>query len=112
MNPAQPTAEAFAVRDGKFLAVGSAAEIDAQRGQRQRSSTSTAHPSCPVFVTHIHFTHYALSLQQIQIFEVPSLARDVATGGDQSRGDTEWPMAHRLGLESHALDRTALPHAP
>ena len=32
VNPAQPTASAFAVRDGKFIAVGDAAAIDALRG--------------------------------------------------------------------------------
>ncbi|MCB0064556.1 MAG: hypothetical protein KDE19_20675, partial [Caldilineaceae bacterium] len=32
MDPAHPTAEAFAIRDGKFLAVGSAADMEAHRG--------------------------------------------------------------------------------
>ena len=75
MNPAQPTANAFAVRDGKFLAVGSATEIDALRGPQTQVLDLGGAPVLPGLCdAHIHFTHYALGLQRIDIFEVPSLA--------------------------------------
>lgn len=75
MDPALPTAEAFAIRDGKFLAVGSAAEVDIHRGPQTEVLDLNGAPVLPGLCdAHIHFTHYALSLQQIQIFEVPSLA--------------------------------------
>ncbi len=74
MDPAQPTAEAFAVRDGKFLAVGSSAEIESHRGPNTEVIDLQGAPVLPGLTdAHIHFTHYALSLQQIPIFEVPTL---------------------------------------
>jgi len=74
MDPTCPTAEAFAVRDGKFVAVGTVAEIDAHRGPQTDVLDLNGAPVLPGLCdAHIHFTHYALSLQQIQIFEVPSL---------------------------------------
>jgi len=36
MNPKQPTAEAFAIRDGRFIAVGTWAEMAAYRGPKTR----------------------------------------------------------------------------
>lgn len=79
MNPAQPTAAAFAVRDGKFLAVGTAAEIAALRGPQTQVLNLGGAPVLPGLCdAHIHFTYYALSLQLIDIFEVPSLAEMLA----------------------------------
>lgn len=74
MDPNQPTATAFAVRDGKFLAVGAAAEIDSLRGPQTQVLDLEGAPVLPGLCdAHIHFTHYALGLQRIDIFEVPSL---------------------------------------
>jgi predicted amidohydrolase YtcJ len=74
MDPTQPTATACAVRDGKFLAVGSAAEIAAHRGPNTEMLDLQGAPVLPGLTdAHIHFTYYALSLQQIPIFEVPTL---------------------------------------
>ncbi len=75
MDPNQPTAAAFAVRDGKFLAVGRAAEMESHRGPQTQVLDLQGAPVLPGLCdAHIHFTYYALSLQQIQIFEVPTLA--------------------------------------
>lgn len=74
MNPAQPTARAFAIRDGKFLAVGDTATIEALRGPQTEVLDLAGAPVLPGLCdAHIHFTHYALGLQRIDIFEVPSL---------------------------------------
>jgi len=122
MDPAQPTAEAFAVRDGKFLAVGSAAEIDAQRGPKTEVIDLQGASVLPGLCdAHIHFTHYALSLQQIQIFEVPSLAemlqRVAAKAAATAPGQwlTGWGWNHTLWSEPrfptrHDLDKVAPDH--
>lgn len=74
VNPAQPTANAFAVRDGKFIAVGDTAAMDTLRGpQTQVLDLAGALVLPGLCDAHIHFTHYALGLQRIDIFEVPSL---------------------------------------
>ncbi len=74
MDSTHPTAEAVAIRDGKFLAVGSAADIDIHRGPNTAVHDLQGAPVLPGLCdAHIHFTHYALSLQQIPIFEVPTL---------------------------------------
>jgi len=74
MNPAQPTATAFAIRDGKFLAVGDNATIAALRGPETQTLDLGGASVLPGLCdAHIHFTHYALGLQRIDIFEVPSL---------------------------------------
>jgi predicted amidohydrolase YtcJ len=75
MNPAQPTANAFAVRDGKFIAVGDAAVIDALRGPKSQVLDLAGALVLPGLCdAHLHFTHYGLGLQRIDIFEVPTLA--------------------------------------
>jgi predicted amidohydrolase YtcJ len=74
-DPAQPTARALAVRDSKFLAVGDATTIDALRGPQTSVIDLAGAPVLPGLCdAHLHFTHYALGLQQIDIVEVPSLA--------------------------------------
>ena len=75
MNPAQPTANAFAVRDGKFIAVGDAATIDTLRGPKSQVLDLAGALVLPGLCdAHLHFTHYGLGLQRIDIFEVPTLA--------------------------------------
>ncbi|MBX3011143.1 MAG: amidohydrolase [Caldilineaceae bacterium] len=74
MDPAQPSASALAIRDGKFLAVGDDATILALRGPQTQLLNLEGAPVLPGLCdAHIHFTHYALGLQRIDIFEVPSL---------------------------------------
>lgn len=74
MDPAQPTARTLAVRDGKFLAVGNEAEIITLGGPYTQVIDLGGAPVLPGLCdAHIHFTHYALGLQRIDIFEVPTL---------------------------------------
>jgi len=123
MDPAHPTAEAFAVRDGKFLAVGAAAELEAYRSPntevRDLGGASVLPGLCDA---HIHFTYYALSLQQIQIFEVPTLdellQRVAAKAAVTPPGQwlTGWGWNQTLWPEPrfptrHDLDQIA-PHHP
>ncbi|MCB0110107.1 MAG: amidohydrolase, partial [Caldilineaceae bacterium] len=122
MDPAQPTAEAFAIRDGKFLAVGAAPDIDAHRGPQTKVVDLRGAPVLPGLCdAHIHFTHYALSLRQIPIFEVPSLEemlQRVATkAAETPHGQwlTGWGWNHTLWTEPrfptrYDLDRVAQHH--
>nr|BFE78589.1 hypothetical protein GCM10020093_011900 [Planobispora longispora] len=56
LDPARPSAEALAVRDGRILAVGSAAEIDALRGRATRVLDTGDACVLPGFVeAHGHF---------------------------------------------------------
>lgn len=93
MNAAQPNAAAFAVRDGKFLAVGDAAALDALRGPHTQVLDLNGAPVLPGLCdAHIHFTHYALGLQRIDIFEVPTLEEMVqrVAGKAQSTHAGQW----------------------
>lgn len=75
MDPARPEASALAVRDGRFLAVGQAQEMEALRGPRTRVLDLGGQPVLPGLCdAHIHFSGYAESLRTIDLFEVPELA--------------------------------------
>ncbi|OQY37418.1 MAG: hypothetical protein B6243_00545 [Anaerolineaceae bacterium 4572_5.2] len=75
MDPACPTATAFAVRDGAFLMVGNASEVAETRGAKTEVIDLEGQPVLPGLCdAHIHFTAYALSLSRVNLFEVPSLA--------------------------------------
>jgi len=79
VDPAQPTAEALAIRDGKFLAVGRTAEIEAHRGPQTRILDLGGQTVLPGLCdAHIHFTYYAVGLNRVDIFEVPTLAELLA----------------------------------
>ncbi|MEZ4869749.1 MAG: amidohydrolase [Caldilineaceae bacterium] len=122
MDPACPVANALAVRDHKFLAVGDPATVTALRGpQTQVLDLAGASVLPGLCDAHIHFTHYALSLQQIQIFEVPTLeemlvrvaAKAAATPAGQwligwGWNQTLWPDP-RFPTR-HDLDRVAPNH--
>ena len=51
MDERPPAATAFAVKDGKFVAVGDDAEVAALRGERTRVIDARAAPSSPVSTT-------------------------------------------------------------
>jgi predicted amidohydrolase YtcJ len=63
MNTAQPGAEAVAVRDGKILAVGSAAEVAAAAGQDAKTKDLKGAALLPGFIdAHGHFGGVAMYL--------------------------------------------------
>jgi predicted amidohydrolase YtcJ len=75
MDPHQPLASALAVRDGKFLAVGQAGDLETLAGPQTQVIDLKGQTVLPGLCdAHIHFSSYALSLQRIDLFEVPSLA--------------------------------------
>jgi predicted amidohydrolase YtcJ len=63
MNTAQPGAEAVAVRDGKFLAVGSAAEVIAAAGKGAKTIDLEGRALLPGFIdSHGHFSMTSMYL--------------------------------------------------
>jgi len=122
MDPQHPTATAFAIRDGKFLAVGNAEAMAAHRGPQTQVLDLQGSPVLPGLIdAHIHFTHYALSLQQIQIFEVPSLEEMLQRVADKAASTpagqwlSGWGWNHTLWPEArfpthHDLDQVAPDH--
>ncbi len=64
INPAQPRAEAVAVKQGRILAVGSATDVDQVRGPRTKVLVLNGRTIVPGFNdAHNHMTIYGLQLQ-------------------------------------------------
>ena len=75
VNDAQPTAEALAVKDGKILAVGSAADDrEGAQGRRpRRSSTWAARRCVPGFIDpHSHYINSLSMASQANVFAPPA----------------------------------------
>ena len=74
MNPQQPTATAVAIRDGKILAVGSDDEIKKLLGTGGELVDLNGRCLTPGLVdAHVHFQHFALSLQRVDLRGTTSL---------------------------------------
>lgn len=89
----QPTAEALAIRDGKFLAVGRNADILALRGPETEWVHLGGRCVIPGLVdAHVHFRNFALSLERIDLHEVPTLAEALRRVGESAQGvdSAEW----------------------
>ena len=72
-DPARPWAEAVAVRDGRILAVGHAAELAALRGPNTVVSNLAGKLLLPGFTeSHIHFIELALRAAQVEATEAGS----------------------------------------
>ncbi|QMU29221.1 amidohydrolase [Adhaeribacter radiodurans] len=85
-------AQAFAVKDGKFVAVGSTSDI---RGKYSATQETDAHgqPIYPGFIdAHAHFYGYALNLQQADLVGTTSFAGVVQklTQHRQKYPNTAW----------------------
>jgi hypothetical protein len=75
VDPANPKVEALAVRDGRFLAAGDVAQIEALGGPATRILDLGGKLVLPGLCdAHIHFTQYAIGLNRVDIFEAPTLA--------------------------------------
>jgi len=75
VNPKQPWAEALAIRDGKILAVGTAAEVAPYRGSSTKKLDAGGHLVLPGFVDcHIHFMDGSLGLTQVDLNDAKTVA--------------------------------------
>lgn len=74
VDPRPPTAAAVAVRDGRFLAVGSAEEVLARRGPQTEVVDLHGRFAIPGLVdAHVHFQGFALNLQRVNLAQTTSL---------------------------------------
>jgi hypothetical protein len=123
MDPARPIASGLAIRDRKFLAVGDATELAGVDGPQTRVIDLGGQSILPGLCdSHIHFSGYALSLRQIDLFEVPTLAefkRRLAERAKttppgqwlQGRGWSQGLWLERRFPTRHDLDEVT-PHHP
>ena len=73
MDPATPTAQAFAVRDGRFVYVGSRDGARAFRGARTKTLDLGDVTALPGLIdAHLHFTHVGLALHEVDLMHVAS----------------------------------------
>jgi predicted amidohydrolase YtcJ len=85
LDPAQPDAEAVAVRDGRFLAVGSRSEIERHIGPATRVLDATGLVIYPGFVdSHAHMEGLGSVLRLLNLVGTESVERIV----DMVRGET------------------------
>jgi hypothetical protein len=126
LDARQPWACAFAVRDGRILAVGADADILELRGPHTETLNLEGRLALPGLCdAHIHLYHYAIGLSQVRLAETASRAEALALvaqtasnvapgvwivgqGWNESRwGETAFPSAHDLDAVT-GPDRPAL----
>lgn len=112
MNPAQPTASALAVKDGKLVAVGSNAHVRSFRGPRTAVISAVGKTVLPGFIdAHTHFmqtglNRLALDLTEVRtIEEIVSLVR--ARAEETAPGN--WILGH--GFDDSVLCEGRFPTA-
>ena len=75
VNTAHPWAEALAIRDGKFLAVGTEKEIEQYRGPKTTVIDGKGRLVLPGFTDcHVHFLDGSFALEQIDLEDAKDLA--------------------------------------
>lgn len=92
-DPRYPAATALAIRDDKILAVGADADILALRRPRSEWVHLAGRAVLPGLVdAHVHFRNFALSLERIDLHEVPTLAEALhrVQQRRQARPDETW----------------------
>jgi hypothetical protein len=111
VNSRQPWAEALAIRDGKIVVVGTAAEVERFRGPATQVLDVRGHLVLPGFTDcHIHFISGALALGQVQLDGARTLAeihRRVREYGAAHPG-TGWIVGRGWVYSTFGSD--ALPH--
>ena len=74
MDPTRPRAEAVAVRGGRIVAVGSARDIEAQRGPRTRRISLAGRTLVPGFQdAHVHPSMAAIELLRCPLHDLPPI---------------------------------------
>lgn len=110
VNPAQPRAQAVAVRGGAIAAVGTTAEIDALRGPATRVVDAGGRLVLPGLTdTHVHFMGGALARQRVQLDDaatVEEMQRRVKAYAD-AHPDQPWILGG--GWYYSAFGAAALP---
>ena len=114
MAAARPSARAVAVRDGRILAVGDAAEIERLRGPRTRVLDARGGTVLPgIHDAHFHVAMGAQGIEDAQLGEVTDLAQLAHTLREHARvTPDDWIVGNRLSyalrIEGRKLHRTDL----
>jgi predicted amidohydrolase YtcJ len=106
MDPAQPAARAFAVRDGRFVAVGSEAEVLALAGPRTQRFRAGGRTVVPGLIdAHAHLDREGLRRWYPSLAACRSIAdvQRVVTGCAAGRAAGEWIVTAPLGQPPYHL---------
>ena len=91
LDPQRPIVSAVAITDGRILAVGGDAEMKALLAPGGEWIDLQGRGVTPGLVdAHVHFQWYSLSLRQIDLFEVPSLAEALRRIGAAAATGDGW----------------------
>jgi predicted amidohydrolase YtcJ len=122
MDNGNPQVEAIALSDGRVAAVGNDSTIGALATSATRRINLGGRTVLPGFIdAHIHFLSYGLSLKEIDLMGVPSLAQALETvAGHAARtpagqwlSGRGWDQSLWLGYAfptRHDLDRVTMQH--
>ena len=110
VNPAQPWAEAVAVKDGQIIAVGTNQDVAKLAGKNTRTIDAKGHLVLPGFGdAHVHFMEGSMTLLGVKLDDAKTIA-------DIQKSVKEYAAAHPgngwiLGMGWHydAFGETALP---
>ncbi len=109
-DPAQPEAEAVAIRGDRIVAVGSAAEIEAWRGRATRVIAAAGRLLLPGFNdAHVHFIDGGLQLDNVNLKDAAGTGEFIRRVGVQAERTVtgEWILGG--GWDEQRWDRPALP---
>jgi len=105
VDPARPWAEAVACRDGRIVAVGAAAELDALAGPATRRVDCGGRLLLPGLTdAHVHFLAYAVRRRQVSLFGLTDFAavRERLAGAAAAAAPGEWLIG--WGWDSNRWD--------
>ncbi|GAA5064833.1 hypothetical protein HNP84_006651 [Thermocatellispora tengchongensis] len=114
-DPARPPATAIAIRDGRVLAVGETAELEALAGPGTRRTDLGGRAVLPGFCdTHIHFEKVAHEFGYLQLRDARSVADvlDAVAARAARAAPGEWIRCNGddAGWHEHNLAERRLPH--
>ena len=113
MNPAQPRAEAVAIRSGKIIGVGSNSEIDQYCGASTETIDIAGRPMLPGFVeSHNHVSAYSHIVLQIDCTPrtVDSIEDIVAQVAKRAASQPEGTWIEGYGFDNTQLAEKRWPH--
>lgn len=111
MDPDRPRAEAVAVKDGRILAVGSAAEVAAHGGASTKVIEAGGRTLLPGFVeSHLHLVLGGNELTQLQIGGLYGFDALKAAFLDYAAKNPDRPLLMAQGASYEILDRPVTRH--
>ena len=111
-DEARPLAEAFAVRDGRIVFVGSRQEADALKGASTRVIDAAGRTVIPGMVdAHAHFGGLAQTLRSVDLDRHPQLRRGRRARGRASKGGAQGQLDPGARLGPECVGRHAIPDA-